>query len=61
MPDEVEEMLKEDEQKKLDKNMPKQSNNGQLTITGMMNPNTPTPLIKSSSAGGMPMTSPMIS
>lgn len=61
MPDEVEEMLKEDEQKKLDKTIPKQSNNGQLTITGMINPITPNPLMKTSSAGGVPMTSPMIS
>lgn len=64
MPDEVEEMLKEDEQKKLEKSilMPKASNNGQqLTITGMINPVTPNPIMKTSSAGGLPMTSPMIS
>lgn len=64
MPDEVEEMLKEDELKKLEKNslMPRAPNNGQqLTITGMINPVTPKPLMKTSSAGGVPMTSPMIS
>ncbi len=63
MPDEVEEMLAEDEQRRLDKTslMPRQPVNGQQTLTTMANPVTPNPLMKTSSAGGVPMTSPMIS